>query len=629
VGTQSVLASGAEDTAYTVTAAQLLAGFSDVDNDTLSVTGLTASNGTVVDNGNGTFTITPAANFNGSMTLSYSVSDGTATIAATLGLNIAAVVDVINGTPDDDALTGTDGNDIIDGLSGFDVMTGGNGDDIYYVDSGGDGIIETSEGGNDTVVANLSHSLWNHVENLTLAENGGNLNGYGNGLSNILRGNAWNNILDGRGGSDTMYGGTGNDIYYVDNVGDIVSENVNEGVDTTLSSISYTLTDNVETLILTGSEDLYGNGNSDINTIYGNSGNNILDGGANYDSMLGGAGNDIYYVDHSWDYIVEFANEGTDHVISSVSRMLNDNLENLTITGTANINAYGNELSNIIIGNAGDNILDGRGGADIVYGGGGNDIYYIDNAGDVISEETTSGIDDGGIDWIVSTVDHNLGNYMEHLILIGSANINATGNAYANTIEGNFANNIIDGGTGNDTLRAHNGDDTLIGGAGNDNLLGGAGNDTYEFGMNWGQDTINDISGSDTIRFTGGIGFANIISEIVGDDIYYAYAEAGKTATQCANWIRVVGGAIQGIELISFASSAPVVADNLPQTLPGTAIRETSPKAQADVLTQAMVSFETSRGGTMDRHYDNLRIGQQTIWSANPTPSWRSQSDPV
>jgi len=92
-GTQSTLTAGTEDTAYTVTAAQLLAGFADVDNDTLSVTGLTASNGTVVNNGDGTFTITPAANFNGAMTLNYGVSDGTATMAATLGYTVTAVND--------------------------------------------------------------------------------------------------------------------------------------------------------------------------------------------------------------------------------------------------------------------------------------------------------------------------------------------------------------------------------------------------------------------------------------------------------------------------------------------------------------------------------------------------------
>ncbi len=75
---------GTEDTAYTVTLADLLAGFSDVDGDELSVTGLTASNGTAVENEDRSWTITPSANFNGQVTLSYSVTDSTATVAGSL-----------------------------------------------------------------------------------------------------------------------------------------------------------------------------------------------------------------------------------------------------------------------------------------------------------------------------------------------------------------------------------------------------------------------------------------------------------------------------------------------------------------------------------------------------------------
>src|SRR5204862_530558 len=58
-GAQATLVAGTEDVAYTVSAANLLAGFTDVDGDTLSVSALTANHGTVVDNGNGTFTVTP------------------------------------------------------------------------------------------------------------------------------------------------------------------------------------------------------------------------------------------------------------------------------------------------------------------------------------------------------------------------------------------------------------------------------------------------------------------------------------------------------------------------------------------------------------------------------------------
>ena len=90
----AILAAGPEDTAYTVSAADLLTGFSDADGDTLSIANLSASNGTLVNN-NGTYTITPSANFNGAVTLTYSVTDGNGgTVAANRSYSLAAVNDV-------------------------------------------------------------------------------------------------------------------------------------------------------------------------------------------------------------------------------------------------------------------------------------------------------------------------------------------------------------------------------------------------------------------------------------------------------------------------------------------------------------------------------------------------------
>ena len=95
----AALANGTEDTAYTVSAADLLTGFSDVDGDTLSVSALSSSNGSVIDNGNGTFTITPSANYNGAVSLSYNVVDGHGgTIAASQSYSLAAVNDAPTGS---------------------------------------------------------------------------------------------------------------------------------------------------------------------------------------------------------------------------------------------------------------------------------------------------------------------------------------------------------------------------------------------------------------------------------------------------------------------------------------------------------------------------------------------------
>ncbi|TXI59724.1 MAG: DUF4347 domain-containing protein, partial [Limnohabitans sp.] len=97
----ATLTAGTEDTAYTVSGvtvvgADLIDGFSDADGDTLAVTGLTADHGTVVDNGDGTFTIVPQANYTGLVTLSYTIIDGHGgQIAATQTLTMAAVNDPI------------------------------------------------------------------------------------------------------------------------------------------------------------------------------------------------------------------------------------------------------------------------------------------------------------------------------------------------------------------------------------------------------------------------------------------------------------------------------------------------------------------------------------------------------
>ncbi|MDB5622621.1 MAG: hypothetical protein JWR39_1184, partial [Devosia sp.] len=160
------------------------------------------------------------------------------------------------------------------------------------------------------------------------------------------------------------------------------------------------------------------------------------------------AGNDIYDLADRFDTIRDAG--GTDTIISTIGRDLNDypDIENLTLTGTADINATGNKWANVLIGNDGDNILDGGPGADILKGGLGNDTYVLAGA----TNDTLT--DTGGVDTITSTISRDLRNYsgIENLTLTFSAHVDAIGNQADNVLQGNSGKNLLQGLGGNDTL---------------------------------------------------------------------------------------------------------------------------------------------------------------------------------
>ena len=440
--------------------------------------------------------------------------------------------DTLNGGAGNDYLDGGAGNDTLDGGAGADSMTGGMGDDTYFVDDANDKVVEDRGPGTgtDTIIsANLTLSLKNfdNVENLTLT--GSQIYLTGNALKNVLTGNAQNNIFDDGGvGGDTMIGGAGDDTYYVNDFHDIITEKVGEGYDTILTSVSYVLAAGTEVEAIRLLEPdpaatswaFYAAGNEFNNTLYGNSKDNRLDGGLGADTMYGGDGNDMYYVDNVGDKVVEGAgpNSGTDIVVSWLaSYTLTDNVENLQLTGDVARDGTGNDLNNQITGNAfdnhlygglgndqlyglygndtldggaGDDTLDGGLGADSMIGGTRNDTYIVDNVGDVVVEAAG-----GGIDTIQVAFSYSLKALpnVENLTLMNPAVLSAAGVMYA---IGNDSNNYITGNDGNNILFGGLGDDTLDGGNGVDTLVGGLGNDTYI--INSSSDVVKECPGEGT-----------------------------------------------------------------------------------------------------------------------------------
>ncbi len=433
------------------------------------------------------------------------------TINYTLGANVENLVlsgTAVTGTGNglDNSLTGTAGNNTLDGMAGNDLLTGGlgadrmlggAGDDTYVIDDAGDRAVEThngtsDDGGKDTVQSYISFHLGAFIENLALI-GGAMVNATGNSLNNVLTGNTNDNVLNGDVGDDTMSGGKGNDTYFVDSSGDVVIENANEGTkDKVVSSVAYTLTNNVENLTETGSGNITATGNDLNNIIVATSGNNLIDGQGGGDHMFGGAGNDTYIVDNDGDRVSEqldgtHDDGGVDTVMANVTYHIFSFVENLTLTGTADINGTGNQFDNVLIGNSGKNVLNGGIGADTMKGGDGDDGYIVDNSHDVVVENLNQGTDK-----VLASVSYTLTNNVENLALTGTGNISATGNALNNVITGNSGNNILTGGAGNDTL------------------TGGAGQDTFKFTPGSGADVIRDFHSAenDIITFIGFTSFA-------------------------------------------------------------------------------------------------------------------------
>lgn len=385
-------------------------------------------------------------------------------------------------------------------------MNGGYGDDVYVVDNVttswsmdgnnyvGDVVEETeSDGGNDTVESSVAYTLGNNLENLTLTGSSA-IAGTGNALDNVLRGNSGSNVLKGKAGNDTYYVSTG----------DTVTENANEGTDTVISDVTFTLGSNIENLTLTGAGAINGTGNALSNVLIGNDAANTLDGGSGDDLMQGGLGNDLYVVDNMFDTVVEQANAGTDTVQTNLTWSLANiaNVENLTLTGTSAINGTGNALDNVLTGNSAINQL---------AGGAGNDTYVV-TSGDVITENANEGIDtiQSSITWTIATTAN-----VENITLTGTSAINATGNALDNVLTGNSAINQLTGGAGNDTYVVGTGDVV------NENANEGI--DTVISSITWTLATAANVenltlTGTSAINGTGNA-LANLIIGNDGDNL--------------------------------------------------------------------------------------------------------------
>lgn len=366
-----------------------------------------------------------------------------------------------SGTKNSDFLYG-DHSVSVDSITGQlvanDRILAGEGDDVLYGGIGNDSL--SGDNGNDFLEGGNGNDLL--------------LGGKGN---DIVHGGNGADYLDGGIGIDEMRGGLGEDTYVIDNIADRVIETDDDETDTVLSSVSFTLGDKLENLILTGSAKISATGNDLDNVLYGNSGLNTL---------AGGDGNDHYYVQNTADVVNETSSDPNAEwniVFSSATFTLTagSEIDEFILTGSAAIKAYGNEQDNLIEGNAGSNALYGADGndtlsgvpldvtvasdnshwsyivahlsenqgTDVLYGGKGDDLMFLGKTDRIVESANE------GIDTAVCGYSHVLEANVENLDFYGKL---GSTNALVGT--GNTLNNLIISNLGADTLAGKTGDDT-------------------------------------------------------------------------------------------------------------------------------------------------------------------------
>jgi len=352
----------------------------------------------------------------------------------------------LTGSDFADTLTGDNGDNRLEGGAGADVLKGGAGSDRAIYTGSDEGVTVNLATGT-ALGGHAEGDVLTGIENLTGSDFADTL--AGDDGNNALAGGAGDDVLIGGAGADVLDGGAGIDLasYASSGSGVTVKLWADKG------ERGHAQGDK-----LAGIENLIGSAYQDL--LYGDDGDNRIDGGAGHDWLTGDNGDDV--------------------LIGAVG---NDWLR-------------GGDGDDVLEGNDGDDELEGGDGDDVLIGGAGADVL---NGGWFGSDRAIYAASDAGVT-VNLAARTGQGGHAEGDVLISVEDL--TGSAHADRLTGNGRENRLEGGAGNDVLNGRAGDDVLTGGAGADVFVF---NPADGFFYDRIDDTIADFQdGTDSIRIYAG-----------------------------------------------------------------------------------------------------------------------------
>lgn len=333
----------------------LLAGATDADGDRLSITNLSSTSGTLTRTDDGGWVFARDDGMLGEVTLTYTISDGTASVQQTAYFSVIEPPPIIGSTGDDnllgtqcvDVIDGRAGNDNIDARGGNDIIFGGSGDDHIIAGAGNDTV--HAGAGNDVVFAGLNNDI--------IFGGSGDDRLYGEDGNDTILGEDGNDLISGGLGDDIAVGGIGNDTLHGDAGNDALDGG--EGDDSASGGV--------------GNDVIVGAAGDD--DLLGDEGNDVISDGAGRDNVHGGASDDHVVaaadaVDDTYD-----GGDGQDRLDYSTATL------SITVdlgSGTAEGADVGRDMisafEEIVTGSGDDHIVAGSTSVSMT-GGGGNDTF--------------------------------------------------------------------------------------------------------------------------------------------------------------------------------------------------------------------------------------------------------------